>query len=137
MNATDKVLSCLPDARKVGEGRYVARCPAHKDRSPSLSISRGDKGVLIHCHAGCDVFSVVEAMGLEVGDLFDDVDKHDEPGLPTRPWIGRQVLNGVAHDMAVALLLCKKCTKQHGLSVFDTERLERAERNIDNARRML
>ena len=40
--------------RRVGQDRYVARCPSHEDRSPSLSLSdTGDGLVLWHCHAGC------------------------------------------------------------------------------------
>jgi hypothetical protein len=48
--------------RKAGAG-YVARCPAHDDRKPSLSISDGGDGkVLVHCHAGCDQEQVVTAL---------------------------------------------------------------------------
>jgi Toprim domain len=37
-------------------GRYgMARCPAHEDREPSLSISNGENGrLLLKCHAGCE-----------------------------------------------------------------------------------
>lgn len=35
-------------------GHGMARCPAHADRTPSLSISSGrDSGLLVHCHGGC------------------------------------------------------------------------------------
>jgi len=41
-------------ARKVGGG-WIARCPAHEDEKPSLSITEAKGGkVLIHCHAGCE-----------------------------------------------------------------------------------
>ena len=40
--------------RKAGGG-WMARCPAHDDREPSLSIRDADDGkVLVRCHAGCD-----------------------------------------------------------------------------------
>jgi DNA primase len=40
--------------RKAGGGG-TARCPAHDDRTPSLSIRDADDGkVLVRCHAGCD-----------------------------------------------------------------------------------
>ena len=40
--------------RKVGGG-WMARCPAHEDRNPSLSIHDANDGkVLVRCHAGCD-----------------------------------------------------------------------------------
>ena len=39
----DLLLSRLDGVRQSGE-RYVARCPAHQDKSPSLSLSRGKDG---------------------------------------------------------------------------------------------
>ena len=50
---------------------WTARCPAHTDTDPSLKIQQGDSGVLIHCWAGCRKDDILEAMGLEWGDLFD------------------------------------------------------------------
>jgi hypothetical protein len=48
-----------------------ACCPAHDDISPSLSIREVDDGrILIHCFSGCEVHSVVAAVGLELSDLF-------------------------------------------------------------------
>ena len=38
---------------KTGGG-WTARCPAHDDRTPSLSIRDADNKVLVRCHAGCD-----------------------------------------------------------------------------------
>jgi putative DNA primase/helicase len=40
----------------------MARCPAHDDREPSLSLRDVDGKVLVHCHAGCDQRSVIEAL---------------------------------------------------------------------------
>jgi hypothetical protein len=48
--------------RKAGGG-WMARCPAHDDREPSLSIRHGDNGkVLVRCHAGCDQGRVITAL---------------------------------------------------------------------------
>ena len=48
--------------RKAG-GTWMARCPAHDDRSPSLSISSSKDGkVLVRCHAGCDQRDVIAAL---------------------------------------------------------------------------
>jgi hypothetical protein len=46
---------------------YIARCPAHEDHEPSLSIAERDGKVLVHCHAGCsqaDVIAALRARGL-------------------------------------------------------------------------
>src|SRR5262245_60036650 len=48
--------------RKAGDS-WVAPCPAHDDRTPSLSIRDSDHGkVLVHCHAGCDQRDVIAAL---------------------------------------------------------------------------
>jgi putative DNA primase/helicase len=48
--------------RNVGQG-WTARCPAHDDRTPSLSIRDSDEDkVLVHCHAGCDQRDVIAAL---------------------------------------------------------------------------
>ena len=49
--------------RKAG-GAWMACCPAHEDRVPSLSISSGRNGkVLVRCHAGCDQRDVIAEAG--------------------------------------------------------------------------
>lgn len=60
MNA-DTIAAALK-GRKVGHG-WMARCLAHDDRKPSLSIRDGHDGkVLVHCHAGCEQFAVIQAL---------------------------------------------------------------------------
>ena len=54
------------NGKRSGES-YLAQCPAHDDRNPSLSISYNGEKVLFHCHAGCtqdDVISALRARGL-------------------------------------------------------------------------
>jgi hypothetical protein len=57
--------------RRTGQGRWVACCPAHADRTPSLSIGEGTKvPILLHCHAGCDPRDVLAE--LRARGLLDD-----------------------------------------------------------------
>jgi putative DNA primase/helicase len=44
-----------------------ARCPAHEDRSPSLSITPGRAAVLFHCFAGCAQADVIAALAAKGG----------------------------------------------------------------------
>jgi len=65
-----------PRAREIAQalgghkiaGGWLARCPAHDDRTPSLSIIDGRCGrPIFHCFAGCDwrdVSDRLAAMGL-------------------------------------------------------------------------
>ncbi|GAB4384135.1 MAG: hypothetical protein Kow0022_05810 [Phycisphaerales bacterium] len=70
MNPVQLMLSKLPDAKRNGNG-WHARCPAHDDRRPSLSIAEGDDGrALVNCHAGCTPQAIVEAVGLNLADLM-------------------------------------------------------------------
>ena len=70
----DRVLDALGEhglnPRRSGDG-WSARCPAHDDRQPSLSVSvgAGDK-VVLHCHADCRIDDIVAALGLDLADLF-------------------------------------------------------------------
>ena len=43
-------------------GGWVARCPAHSDRNPSLSIRKGDGKVLVKCFAGCSFEAISDAL---------------------------------------------------------------------------
>lgn len=72
----DRILDALEtNGQKVqrkGSAHAMAQCPAHEDRAPSLSIDhRGDK-TLIRCHAGCQTDEILDSLGLELKDLFDD-----------------------------------------------------------------
>jgi hypothetical protein len=86
MNPLQKILDRLPDAK--GSGRtYAARCPAHDDRKPSLSIQEGNDGtVRVKCHAGCSPKLVLAELGLTLADLFVSALTLQSPpqGQPTK-----------------------------------------------------
>ena len=68
MNAQD----VLDRLEKVtgSKGKWMACCPAHQDKSPSLAVTEADDRVLVHCFTGCDTQDVTAAIGLNVADLF-------------------------------------------------------------------
>jgi len=69
---TDQLLNQLDRVKRNGQGKWLARCPAHDDNSPSLAIKEVDDRILLHCFAGCGVTEVLNAVGLELADLFPD-----------------------------------------------------------------
>ncbi|MCL2646273.1 MAG: AAA family ATPase [Phycisphaerales bacterium] len=72
MRPVELLLSKLPDAKRHGKA-WSARCPAHEDKKPSLSISEGEDGrALICCHAGCTPDEIVAALGLKLADLMPE-----------------------------------------------------------------
>jgi hypothetical protein len=61
----------LDGVRATGDGRWIARCPAHDDSHPSLSVRElADGRVLVHCFGGCSVEDVLQAAGVTFESLF-------------------------------------------------------------------
>jgi len=75
-----RVLARLARVRHNGRG-WIACCPAHTDRSPSLSIRENNGRVLLYCFAGCPVEAVCTALGLDMKDLFAEPSATTEPEL--------------------------------------------------------
>jgi putative DNA primase/helicase len=68
---TNEILKKLEGVFETTNG-WQARCPAHDDAKANLSIAEDGGKLLLHCHAGCATTDVVQAMGLEMRDLFSD-----------------------------------------------------------------
>lgn len=87
-----------------GDG-WSARCPAHEDSNPSLSVSEGADGrTLLRCHAGCDVKAICEALSVTLADLFP-------PREQTRPGG-----NGAPRGRIV---VCYPYTNENGTLLFE------------------
>ena len=69
-----EVLSHFEGVKECGDGKYMACCPCHNDRKQSLSIGRGEKGVVLKCHAGCDTHDIIARVGIKPRDLFYDAE---------------------------------------------------------------
>lgn len=68
---TASELARLLRARSVGRSRWLARCPAHADKHPSLSIAVGkSQPVVLYCQSShCSTTSILSALGLTLADL--------------------------------------------------------------------
>lgn len=98
-------------------GGWVAKCPAHGDDNPSLSIARGeDRRWLVHCHAGCTAEQVVEAVGLKMRDLMPS---NEKPARTIKGRWGKWVCDYVYTDEKGAVLY-KSCryVKENGKKTF-------------------
>lgn len=69
----EEVASRLKVAKTTGSG-INALCPAHEDKDPSLSVTEKDGKILVHCFSGCSIDAILNAIGLEMKDLFCDND---------------------------------------------------------------
>lgn len=82
MASTSDIATRL-NAKRTGDGRWQARCPAHDDRQASLTVTAGADGrTLIYCHANCDTDAVLGAMGWKKSDLYPDKDLVNDQSKP-------------------------------------------------------
>lgn len=140
----DDFLRRLEGVRKSGADSWIAKCPAHPDKHASLSIKEcADGTILLHDFAGCDAATVVQAVGLQLSDLFPERIKPRTPeerrsareAFKRSAWaaalgvLGREatVVEIAAHDLAEG--------KQ--LDVVDHDRLLVACGRIQGARQVL
>ena len=82
--SVEVLLDRLDGVRRTGPNSWMARCPAHPDRNPSLSVSVKDGRVLVHCFAGCHPDAVLGAVDLTWKDLREPNPWAWSP-LPSRP----------------------------------------------------
>lgn len=130
------LLDRLQGVRQSGQGRWLARCPAHEDRSPSLSIREADDRTLIHCFAGCSPHDVVAAVGLTLGDLFEQPLAHNKGAVRDRRHVhaSGEALKILAHESLVALVAAENIAAGATLTAADLDRLELAATRIRAAR---
>jgi hypothetical protein len=70
------VLERLQGVRQLADGSWLALCPAHDDKEPSLHISLKGETILLHCFAGCSLDAICCALNIQPKQLF----LHEEPG---------------------------------------------------------
>ena len=115
MSALEKVKNALRAHGCRGSGGHWT-CPAHEDRSPSLSVRSGNDGrALLHCFAGCETLEVVAAIGLSLGDLFDEPLTQGAGGQPlprrsppapkvVRGWMGLPTFDDLFWSQSAAFI---------------------------------
>lgn len=137
LSPTDKLIERLEGVKQTGPDQWIACCPAHADKSPSLSIKRVDDRALVHCFAGCHIDDVLTAIGLELGDLFDKPKAHRQ--LPVTEYQRRrtaqalELMNALRHELLIVLLAAFEVTNQRQLSSADLDRLSLAHERILDA----
>lgn len=128
------LLARVEQVRPRGPGQWSARCPAHKDGGPSLSIKETDGGlVLVHCFAGCSVEAVLAAAGLDLAVLFPP--KSADAGAGTSPRRRRlmtagQALEVVQFECLLVWTAALNLANGHALTHDDLQRLDIAARRI-------
>jgi hypothetical protein len=116
------LLGRLDKVKPTGKDRYMACCPAHQDKSPSLSVrfDTTDGRVLMHCFAGCEISDICAAIGLEVADLYPRTDRPHYAGLPD--WKRRRLEDAMSH-LKLLILMFENAQKA-GQALTDTDQAD-------------
>ena len=133
----EKILDRLDKVTKRGPQGYMARCPAHDDKTPSLALSElSDGRILIKCFAGCGASDVLAAVGLEMGDLFPDGQLGEFKGFQRleEDWRSKKN-NGFKLSVDEMTLEIAKHDRERGirLSASDLEKERQAYIRVRNA----
>ena len=130
-----KLLDRLHKVKANGPNKWLACCPAHEDKHPSLAIRVTEDGrVLIHCFTGCGAAEVISAAGLEFGDLFPERadTEHFKPRIP-QPFTAADALRCLASESGVIAIACADLAQGAPLNAADAQRVELAAGRLQSA----
>lgn len=83
----DEILTHFQVQKRYGD-KAQARCPCHDDKQASLTITKGRRSALLHCHAGCNFEDIIQSVGLKKQDLYFE---ERPPGSSWRAYVeGRE-----------------------------------------------
>ncbi len=135
MSNIDALLSKLDKVKSNGNGKWLARCPAHNDKSPSLAIKETeDRKTLIHCFSGCSVADIVAAVGLELSDLMPDNPTYQKGARPPK-FNKYELFDRVVFEATILSLGIRQLLNLEDLSQADLLRVVQAENVINDIAR--
>ena len=124
MSNVDNLLQHLDRVKRTGPGNWTARCPAHHDRGPSLSVRELDDGrTLVHCFAGCEIHDVLAAVGLDISNLFPERAIHHRVGPERRPFPAADVLRAIGFEALVVAAAAVAMLAGEPFNDIDRDRL--------------
>lgn len=132
----DQLLTRLEKVRRTGDGKWLACCPAHNDKSPSLAIKQTDDGkILIHCFAGCEVEAIVSSIDLTLADLMPDNPPTYKKRSKPPKFNKYELFDRVVYESTILLVAIRQLINKEALSSEDQKRVFKAEQTIDDIAR--
>jgi hypothetical protein len=132
----DAVLDRLQGVKRTGPNKWIACCPSHEDRQPSLSIRALEDGrILLHDFGGCEVDQVLSALNLPFPDLFPQALGEFKPCGAAIP--ARDLLVILDTELLVAVLILTDVVQHRTVNEPQIQRLLRAVSRIGQARDLI
>ena len=131
----DRLLARLDAVRRMGDHRWIARCPSHDDRNPSLTIREADDArVLLKCFTECETSEVLDSLGLGWSALFPPRDSNKPRKLRREPLAyPSDALRVLAHEARILVIVAGDLARGQALSEEDHARLLLAANRIAKA----
>lgn len=122
-----QVLARLSHVKKRSGDQWSARCPAHDDRGPSLSIKALPDGrLLLYCFAGCSVEAVLSAIGLKFDDLFPERTEFQSPLKKRRLLTASQALELLHYESLIVSIVAYDIGVRKQFKPEDLDRVAKA-----------
>ncbi len=132
----ENLLSRLDKVRNRGGGKWMASCPCHTDKTPSLAIKEDGGTILLHCFSQqCSPQEICSSIGIEITELFPPSEKFDanQPAQKRQFYDSAQVLEGLAYEALVMHIISNDMLKNGSIEPDERERLAQASFRINAA----
>lgn len=129
----DNLLSRLQKVKRTANNSWLACCPAHDDKTPSLTVSDRDGRILIHCFAGCSTEDVIGAIGMDWEDIMPEkpIAHHVKPER-TKVY-ATDALKAIQHEARIVCIAAFQLKHGNHLNAEDLSRLSIAMDRINTA----
>ena len=131
----EDILPRLEKVKRTGKGNWLACCPAHDDKNPSLTMHQADDGrVLVRCWSGCSFEEIVNAVGLGWEPWFPPKQPDDFKPAVRRPFPAADVLEALHFECLVVASVASSIANGVPLTDVDRRRVWTCMERISSAR---
>lgn len=129
----DLLLSRLKKVKATRRDSWLACCPAHDDKNPSMGIKlESDGRILMYCRAGCSTESILDSIGMEFKDLFPERLSNETGFKPVREHFSpRDLLYLIQQEARIVCIAAIDLKNGKPLNEVDHKRLITAMERIN------
>jgi len=131
----ENLLSRLEKVKRRSNNQWMACCPVHQERTPSLSIKDDNGKIIMKCFGcGASGIDVINAVGMEPSDLFPPSDNVDYKSRPKRSkFPADQVLEALITEATVIYMIASDMSKTDNIDQETKDRLLQAVGRVNAA----
>ena len=132
----EKVVNLLNRLQKVkssGRDSWMACCPAHDDKNPSMKIDIKNDKILIKCWSGCSVEDILGAVGMEFSDIMPDKPLYHRSSGTNPMLSSADALRIVKYEAAIIMMYGQDLKAGKEVSEDDRQRFVLAVERVGDA----